>query len=213
MTEKTLEQIYSEGFFRRRDKYHWRGPIVSAVLQYMYHPTSYIDVGCATGDVVASMERLGIDAWGLEGPTTCVPYLVCDQGKVLIHDLTVPLTQMGDIQMAKIEGRKKFDLCTCWEVAEHLAPEAALTFVQTLCFFSNHILMSACPPSGRKGSGSVHHVNEQPPVYWVQLFDSQGYDRKPRNEDYFRAMTAPWRHKYGVKAWWENVIAFEKRKA
>jgi hypothetical protein len=203
--KKPLEKIYGAKFFRGRHKYHWRAPIVCACVQYMFPETkSVIDVGCATGDLVKGFMDLGLDAWGLEGDPSCVPYLVCPERRVLIHDLREPLA-VADPRWRDM----RLDLVTCWEVLEHVEPEHVDVLVQNLVDLSDRLLLSACPPSTRKG-GSVHHVNEQPPEYWVEKFGAHGYKRGPKREQIFRAVTQPWRHKYGIKAFWENVIYFEK---
>jgi len=57
------------------------------------------------------------------------------------------------------------------EVAEHLSPEAASTFVKSLVSASDFILFSAAIPL----QGGVRHLNEQWPDYWAGLFREQGY--------------------------------------
>lgn len=57
------------------------------------------------------------------------------------------------------------------EVAEHLYPEFAPNFVKLLTSLSNVVLFSAAIPY----QGGVHHVNEQSPGYWADLFAKEGY--------------------------------------
>jgi hypothetical protein len=66
---------------------------------------------------------------------------------------------------------RKFDLVQSLEVAEHLPHAKAATFVETLTRHGDVVLFSAAVPH----QGGEHHVNEQPPEYWRQLFKAHGY--------------------------------------
>jgi hypothetical protein len=58
------------------------------------------------------------------------------------------------------------------EVAEHIHPEAAAIFVDSLVRLAPVILFSAAIP----GQGGVNHVNEQWSEYWVERFEQRGYE-------------------------------------
>jgi hypothetical protein len=76
------------------------------------------------------------------------------------HDLEQPLPDLG-----------RHSLAVCLEVAEHLSPGRAQSFIADLCRLSDVVLFSAAIP----GQGGTGHVNEQPPQYWAGLFEQQGY--------------------------------------
>jgi hypothetical protein len=57
------------------------------------------------------------------------------------------------------------------EVAEHLPKSCARRFVQLLTALSPLVVFTAATP----GQGGVDHVNEQPHEYWIDLFQSQGF--------------------------------------
>lgn len=204
-----LSEIYSERFFRARDRYHWRAPIVCGAILFMWRHTpirTTIDVGAATGDLTDVFARLGIEAYAIEGSPNCLPHIVCPRDRMLIHDLRKPL----DVSDPPVE---RFDLVTCFEVLEHVEEEYADVLLDNLCLLSDRLLTSACPPNpARKGTsgGSVHHVNEQYPGYWEAKFIQRGYGRVGRVERLFRDLVHPYRHKYGIKAWYENCLYFEK---
>ena len=206
-----LADIYSPKFFRGRSKYHWRWPLVCGVIHYMWrasNPKSAIDVGAGAGDLVKGFLALDYDAYGIEGLDACRQYLVCPQDRMIIHDLRDP------IDMAA-HGWSRFDICTCWEVAEHLEPEYADMFCENLCLLSDRLLVSACPPNprGHPSGGSVGHWNEQPNEYWEKKFRSRNYLRHKKIEQLFRDLLHPWRWKYGIKAFYDNVLYFEKQGA
>jgi len=67
---------------------------------------------------------------------------------------------------------ERFDLAISLEVAQHLPPRAAQTFVASICRLSDLVVFGAAIP-GQSGTG---HVNERWPSYWAALFDAQGYE-------------------------------------
>jgi hypothetical protein len=87
---------------------------------------------------------------------------------------------------------KTYDLAVSLEVAEHLEPAAAHDFIESLTQLAPVILFSAAIPS----QNGYHHVNEQWPDYWAQLFGLQGFRpvdalrkriwHNRRVEDYYR---------------------------
>lgn len=70
-----------------------------------------------------------------------------------------------------IDLKRKFDLVISLEVAEHLKPESADTFVDTLCSHGDLILFSASIPTGI----NPLHLNEQYWEYWISKFKSRGF--------------------------------------
>ena len=61
---------------------------------------------------------------------------------------------------------RKVDVAMSLEVAEHLKPESARTFVGCLTNASDVVLFGAAFP----GQGGINHINEQPHTYWARIF-------------------------------------------
>lgn len=200
-----IEKLYGDGFFKGRKKYNWRMPIVCgavvAIMEEAYgkRPESACDVGAAIGDLVQGFVDLGLDAYGIEGSEAAAPYLVCAPERMAFWDLRKPLT-----------AAEPYDVVTCFEVAEHLEPEYAETFVDSLTGLSDHLVMSACPPNPDGRPATKYHLNEQPREYWEKLFQAKGFKRSPRIEAMFLQAWHPWRRKYGIAAFHQNFIYFEK---
>jgi SAM-dependent methyltransferase len=120
-----------------------------------------IDVGCGRGVWVAEWRRrgarrvLGVDGDYIPLETLLMPrecFLATDLSKRFAVDL-------------------RFDLVQCLEVAEHIAPQAVGTLVDSLIDHGDVIVFSAAVP----GQGGEHHVNEQNYQYWRRMFAARGF--------------------------------------
>lgn len=127
----------------------------------LVHPSSVVDVGCATGTWMLLFLEHGVkDALGIDG-TWLNP-----------EKLLIPreLFRHADLEKPLAIGRR-FDLAVSFEVAEHLSPAAAETFVQSLASLADVVAFSAAIPY----QGGETHLNEQWPEYWAELFAKRGY--------------------------------------
>jgi len=132
-------------------------PFVLGLLK----PRSIVDVGCGEGYWLAEAHRLGVDDFlGLDGD-----YI--DRTKLAIP---TERFKVADLQSGVTIDRR-FDMAMSLEVAEHLAPDRADSFVADLCKLAPCVLFSgACPHQGGTG-----HLNEQWPAFWADKFASLGY--------------------------------------
>ena len=134
--------------------------LVPMVLEYL-QPASVVDVGCGTAEWLAAFGRRGItDIVGVDGPWVDADLLQVPKDRFRVVDLTQPL---------RLD--RTFDLVVSLEVAEHLPPSAAETFVESLTNLGPVLLFSAAIPF----QGGTHHVNERWPSYWVSLFSKRGF--------------------------------------
>jgi SAM-dependent methyltransferase len=134
--------------------------VVPVVLEYL-QPQSVIDVGCGTGDWLAAFQKCGTtDVFGVDGPWVDEAQLRIPRSRFQRADLTQSLT-MG----------RRFELVISLEVAEHLPPSSASTFVDSLTQLAPVVLFSAAIPY----QGGTHHLNERWPTYWASLFSARGF--------------------------------------
>ena len=165
-----LEQLYDKAFFLDNvadslPMARWFAPKIKKELGI----TSVLDVGCASGHWLSCYEKEGVEVNGIEGAKNAIPFMLIDPAKILIHDLRNPL-----------EDDYSVDLVMSIEVAEHIEPEYADTYVDTLTKHdADYIIMTAAPP----GQGGVGHWNLQPKSYWVNKFNDKGYTRFDSFED------------------------------
>jgi SAM-dependent methyltransferase len=134
--------------------------IVPLVLQLLtVH--SVVDVGCGDGTWLAVFRKLGVeDILGLDGEYIDQTLLQVPSESFKVADLTRPF------------GLKRtFDLAISLEVGEHLPEESATAFVESLTKLAPLVLFSAAIP----GQGGNHHINEQWPDKWAELFREHDY--------------------------------------
>lgn len=124
-------------------------------------PRSLLDVGCGNGTWMRAAVEHGVETVvGVDGVADARPLAGLDGAAFHHFDLTQPL-DLGH----------KFDLVISLEVAEHLPPAHAATFVASLARHGDLIFFSAACP----GQHGQHHVNCQWPSYWQDLFNAEGF--------------------------------------
>jgi SAM-dependent methyltransferase len=157
------EAGYDSGFFAaHRDESRRSAELVLPHVFGWLRPASVVDVGCGLGTWLAAAgalgapELLGIDGDYVERAELVIPSEIFEP-----HDLAAPL---------RLERR--FDLAMSMEVAEHLPPERAESFVGDLTSLADAVLFSAAVPLQR----GQNHLNEQWPGYWAGLFADRGFE-------------------------------------
>ena len=134
---------------------------VVPLLVGLLNPASVVDVGCGTGIWLAEFGRCGVtDGLGVDGSYVRRDQLVVDSTRFVAHELKRAL---------RLE--RTFDLAISLEVAEHLPPERADSFVGDLTRLSSVVVFSAAVPF----QGGTHHLNEQWPEYWAEKFARRRY--------------------------------------
>jgi len=148
-------------------------PDVAGILMKYYHPKSVIDIGCGCGIYIKAFHDLGIeDVIGYDGSKHALEKGLLPE-KIFLHDLR-----------EHIFIDRKYDLCLCIEVAEHIDNEYSVKLVQTLTNASDVVFFTAASP----GQGGLHHVNEQPYEFWEGIFHKFGFRMDDRTEAVCREM-------------------------
>lgn len=155
-------ESYTKGFFAqiRAGSVRSAEEIVPLILG-LVPARSVVDVGCGDGSWLAIFRKNGVlDVLGVDGD-----YVDCDT-------LQIPRERFQAADLSKpLELGRTFDLAVSMEVAEHLPPECAASFVESLIRLAPVVLFSAAIPF----QGGNHHVNEQWPDEWAGLFQKHGY--------------------------------------
>ena len=183
---------YSSSYFQRIRAGSRRSAreILPIVLE-LIRPRSAIDVGCGLGSWLAVLAELGVqDVVGMDGPYLDKTMMEISPDQFLPFDLT-----------QRIRLDRTFDLVISLEVAEHLPRESAPSFIESLTALGPVILFSAAIPF----QGGEHHVNEQWPEYWAELFRARGFSAI----DCLRRRI--W-HNTNVEWWYaQNILLFVRR--
>ena len=154
--------MYNKGFFERtRPVSRFSAGVIVPMVIELVRPTSIVDVGCGTGEFLSLFQDRGVqEILGIDGMYVERSQLAIPQENFRAVDLGTPFTL-----------DRTYDLAVCLEVAEHLEPTAASNFIASLTRLAPIILFSAAIPL----QDGYHHVNEQWPDYWAQLFREQGF--------------------------------------
>ncbi|MBN2164481.1 MAG: class I SAM-dependent methyltransferase [Pontiellaceae bacterium] len=127
---------------------------------------SAIDLGCGPGQWLSVLKQHGVRRiQGVDGAH------VPAEARRIAEFLEADLRDLQGVRPRLNLPENRYDLAISLEVAEHLPPENAQAFVELLTDLSDCILFSAAIP----GQTGEHHVNEQYPEYWRDLFLARGY--------------------------------------
>jgi hypothetical protein len=166
--------------------------IISAVRAVL-PVRSVIDIGCARGTWLREWRAQAVDdIVGVDGPYIDRGELEIESQCFVAHDLSL-----------RFNIGRCFDLAQSLEVAEHLPPARAATFVADVVAHATVVLFSAATP----GQGGENHLNEQTAEYWRALFREHGYVAI----DCLRPVLA---RAEGIPAWYRyNLMLYAHRDA
>lgn len=170
--------IYTESYYKRIcvESIKSAGEIYKAIG---FNNGSVIDIGA------------GIGEFHNNNPD----YIAVDYN-IPVKSLLIPQERFINKDLGKeiVETDKKYDLCLCLEVFEHISEERSDILVQMLCNLSNAVLFSAAI----QGQGGTGHCNEQPAHYWASKFEDNGF--YPYKTDIRKALF----HNSSVAVWYRN---------
>lgn len=156
------DTLYTEEFYQNQlsGSYDSASVILPLVLD-LVSVTSACDVGCGVGTWLKVLREQGVEqVLGIDGNYVNRDLLKFPVENFLPHDL-----RKG------ISLEQQYDLVISLEVAEHLPPECAETFIESLVGLGPLILFSAAIPY----QDGVEHVNLQWQSYWASLFKQHDY--------------------------------------
>ncbi|MFA7169473.1 MAG: class I SAM-dependent methyltransferase [Candidatus Paceibacterota bacterium] len=191
---KDNKDIYNKNFFNRASELEEpSAQAVALILIKYFNPKSVIDIGCGIGIYLKEFSKRGVEILGYDNSPEAIRSSLVGE-KIKFQDLRKPLIL-----------ERKFDLCLCVEVAEHLPSESVSTLVETLSGLSNVIFFTAATPG--QGSLEIGHINEQPNEYWIEKFAEHHFMiDKEMTENIRKEM------KEENVIWWvvRNLIIFKK---
>lgn len=153
--------IYDEKFYRDcvdANALPSAGDVMQVVLE-CFAPKSVFDVGCGNGIYLAEAASMGLLAAGCDGSEVAVK-LAPRGALVFQHDLK-----------RRLRLNRRFDVCLCFEVAEHIPRWRCRNLIESCSDVSDTIVFS----TPTKGEGGIDHINEQPQEFWDRLFSDRNF--------------------------------------
>ena len=149
-------EVLAEQLAREREQNRYSASKILSLLWQHYKPHSVIDIGCGIGTWLNVCQSMGVTSIkGIDGPWTQDALLEIASEHIVRVDFEKQIASQGE-----------YDLAICLEVAEHLTESAASHFVDFVAQSAPVVLFSAAIPF----QGGTHHLNEQWPHYWADLF-------------------------------------------
>ncbi len=164
MTGKSADfGLYDQAFFGDlADQSYQAAKILLPRIYEMYPFESVVDFGCGSATWLrAAGETIRQDGQRLTGidGEYARDIVRCDGATFIFQDLEQPIAV------------ERHDLAISLEVAEHLTPQRAVSFVEDICNAADVVFFSAAVV----GQGGTNHINEQPQSYWAEIFARFGY--------------------------------------
>jgi len=189
------DNVYDQNYYAK----HVDGPAaqssaaMSETIVNEFHPRSVVDVGCGSGYLLMVLKDRGLDVFGLEYAEAGLEY--CRSRGLDVRKFDLENDTFTDV--------RKFDVAVSVEVAEHLPPKIADSYVDLLTRLADRVVFTAAPP----GQGGRDHVNEQPPAYWIEKFAARKFTHDV-------PVSNAWREQWktgGVQDWYyKNLMIFRR---
>jgi SAM-dependent methyltransferase len=163
-SDKQLADSYNSEFYANQVPGSVRSAIrYRDILLSQFRPRSIVDVGCGRGTWLKAFKDTGLDRLvGYDGPWNNQESMIDNAIQFFCADLN---------NLSTIQASERFDLAISLEVAEHIKPESAVSFISLLTQLSDVVLFSAAYIK----QGGTNHINEQKHTYWAKLFASFDY--------------------------------------
>jgi 2-polyprenyl-3-methyl-5-hydroxy-6-metoxy-1,4-benzoquinol methylase len=158
--------VYCESYFANIEQIEKASVAsIAAWIVANLKPNRVADVGCGPGHMMQALQELDVVTFGVDIAKAALKMSKAKGLKVQEFDLR---------RGAPLEGAP-YDVVVCCEVAEHLEAKHAPQLVLTLTEAGRIVFLTAAEPDPRVGPG-LHHVNEQPNSYWIELMRARGWD-------------------------------------
>lgn len=168
----TRAEDYGHDYYADRlgsEPYAWESPSWNAFfaaaadrLIAVANPRSVLDVGCARGLLVQALAERGVAVEGLDVSEHAIATAHSDvRDRLRVASAADPLTG-------------SWDLITCIEVLEHMAPGDAELAVKNICSATDRVVFSSGPSDFAEPS----HVNVRAAAEWAATFAEHGLFRR-----------------------------------
>jgi cyclopropane fatty-acyl-phospholipid synthase-like methyltransferase len=157
------------------DNDEWRTFFLSAADRIVgaVNPRTVLDVGSARGLLVQALASKNVDAVGIDISAHAVQTAHEDvRDRLRVESATEPLGG-------------PYDLVTCIEVLEHMAPSDAQKAIDSITAATDLVLFSSSPADHDEPT----HINTRPTAQWAAWFAERGFFRRT---DVDLSSISPW---------------------
>jgi 2-polyprenyl-3-methyl-5-hydroxy-6-metoxy-1,4-benzoquinol methylase len=191
--------IYNDSYYEGVERYALESEKgISDSIMDVFAPSSIIDVGCGTGNVIKALGVKGIKTLGLDFSESSI--VICKSKGLNVRQF--------DLEAGLPIPKDRSDVALCTEVAEHVPDSCSNYLVNLLTTFSPNIVFTAATP----GQGDIEHhdhVNEQQPEYWINKFRDYGFLIQ---DDLTNRMKFLWEEASVSHFYVKNLMVFSKSK-
>jgi hypothetical protein len=139
---------------------------------------SVVEFGCGAGWFTKEFLNRDIDVIAIEG-TLCGYRRTVERGVPPERVMWLDLRRNIDLQ-------RRFDFALCTEVAEHVECPFSGQLISNVTKHSDLVLFSSEGPGTNEDH--IHHCNEQPELFWRNIFKFYGYRMYPLPDDVFNSV-------------------------
>lgn len=191
INQTIYDKQFAQGAHRRKP---WT-PQFAQLLLTVFQLESIVDFGCGSGDLLSAFPLDRVEALGIDGSKACARANLLPSVNFKLFDLHTYCALP-----------RKYDVCVCLEVAEHLPSTAGGPLLDSLVAASDVIVFSAAP----RGQGGVGHVHCQPYYWWVDKFRDRGFCL---DVDATSLLQTQMDEMDGMKWWYTNNLMVVRKKA
>lgn len=175
-----LDSIYPEKYFEKDHVHPTTVEAYCRLVPEIYEsltgkkPHKIAEFGSAGGWFLAEFIKRGYFCLGLEGTNAGIDACLrrgIVNNQIIQQDFRYPI----NISETKIPFgyTVKWHVALCTEVAEHIEPPFSSVLVKSLVDAAPFIWFSFEEPN--TNPAHIHHPNEMPAKFWINLFDFYGY--------------------------------------
>ena len=188
LRHQSHDEVYGDDYFEMVDSTSGQSARIMAtsIVEHLA-PSTVVDLGCGTGNLMAELRELGVATKGVEFAEAALAYCR-ERGLDVVR---LDFTDTGDLE----ETLGNYDLAVSSEVAIQLPPEAAPGYVDYLCRHADTVFFSS-PPCARDRLPKSPQTAE----HWMKQFSERGFDLDRETSEQLRSEweqqgTAPWFHR------------------
>jgi SAM-dependent methyltransferase len=181
---------WDANFMQKRRHLHWRAEKIVEAIDSVLHPKSVLDVGCATGDLIAAFLRKRIPAHGVDISPAAIEFADPEiSSEIFIVDMTQDQTKSRFLFQQDLVMAVEF-----FSVIEPRLHDMALNNMLVVC---QRWLLICCGEEKRFG------LKEKVLDRGLKLKEDAVYR--------IRTLIEPYKKKLAFKAFYNGLMVFERR--